>query len=128
MYGNDLPTRTSGEASDAGTQAAFRPSGESTARIAQRLSSNAIAMLQTYVILGKEAAQRTVRGMVVGALFVAVAAVLGIYVLSLVLATGILALSTVMRPWVARSLCCSSRRLPWPSLPFWVCDVSSLRR
>jgi uncharacterized membrane protein YqjE len=100
MYRNDLP-RPSGEVDGAGTRTAFAPSSELTARIAQRLSGNIIAMLQIYAALAKEEAQRTARHMARAALFLALAAVLGVYVLSLALATGILALSTVVRPWLA---------------------------
>jgi heme A synthase len=101
MYRDDLPTWASGEAESARTEAALRPSGESMTRIVRRLSRNVIAMLQIYAVLGKEEARRIVRSMVLGTLFLGVAAILGVYVVSLMLATGILALSTVMRPWLA---------------------------
>jgi heme A synthase len=101
MYRDDLPTWASGEAESARTEAALRSSGESMTRIVRRLSRNVIAMLQIYAVLGKEEARRIVRSMVLGTLFLGVAAILGVYVVSLMLATGILALSTVMRPWLA---------------------------
>ena len=101
MYRDDLPTWASGEAESARTEAALRTSGESMTRIVRRLSRNVIAMLQIHAVLGKEEARRIVRSMVLGTLFLGVAAILGVYVVSLMLATGILALSTVMRPWLA---------------------------
>jgi hypothetical protein len=101
MYRDDLPTWASGEAESARTEAALRSSGESMTRIVRRLSRNVIAMLQIYAVLGKEEARRIVRSMVLGTLFLGVAAILGVYVVSLMLATGILALSTVMPPWLA---------------------------
>ena len=101
MYRDDLPTWASGEADGARTEGALRASGESMTRVVRRLSRNVIAMLHIYAVLGKEEAQRTVRSVVLGTLFLGVAAILGVYVVSLMLATGILALSTVMRPWLA---------------------------
>ncbi len=77
------------------------PTAEPVSTVLRRLASNIAAMLQTYGGLAGQEARATVRDFAVGAAFLGAAAILGILALAMLVVTLVLALATVMAPWLA---------------------------
>lgn len=80
------------------------PATESIRAIVQRLASNIAAMLQTYALLAGQETRATVRDIATGVLFLGVAAVLGVLVLTMTVVVAVLALSVVLPPWLAAAV------------------------
>jgi hypothetical protein len=78
-----------------------RTSSETTTGVVQRLLGNIAAMLQTYALLAGEELRGSIRSIVTGVILFAAALVLGALALAMIVVTAVLALSTVMAPWLA---------------------------
>jgi membrane protein DedA with SNARE-associated domain len=69
--------------------------------VLRRLLSNIAALLRVHVLLSGREARALAREIARSAVFIGVAAVISIYMIGLLLAAAVLALSLVMKPWVA---------------------------
>jgi hypothetical protein len=66
-----------------------------------RLVSNIAALVQIRILLGGQEARAYMKEIARGAVFIGVAALVSVYVIGLLLASAVLALSLVMKPWAA---------------------------
>ena len=74
---------------------------ESAVTVLRRLLSNIITLVQIRALRSSQEAKALAKEITRSAIFIGVAAVVSIYMIGLVLATAVLALSLVMKPWVA---------------------------
>ncbi len=74
---------------------------EPTTAVLRRLAGNVVAMLETYATLAGQEARATVRDIGIGAALLGASAILGVLVLAMLVVTLVLALATVMAPWLA---------------------------
>ncbi len=77
------------------------PVAEPSGAILARLLSNIASLLRIHALLSGQEARAVAREIVRGLAFIGVAVLISIYMVGLLVATAVLALSLVMRPWAA---------------------------
>jgi uncharacterized membrane protein YbhN (UPF0104 family) len=74
---------------------------EPVSAILRRLAANVVAMLESYATQAGQEARATARDIAIGVALLGASAVLGLLVLAMLIVTVVLALATVMAPWLA---------------------------
>lgn len=74
---------------------------EPVSAILRRLAANVVAMLESYATLAGQEARATAKDIAIGVALLGASAVLGLLVLAMLIVTVVLALATVMAPWLA---------------------------